>query len=253
MNGHDVYIGENMKTTRQTILPRFVSRLLGTLVLLSVSGLCLGSPAAGKQDDARKMSAVPALIEKNRQKKDVLLNAPQYNPEAKVYYLHYLSNIYSNADFNRATSFLAGLHQQMQGTGAELILYVNYTREDAARYQKARRYGSATNIPKRCRQLEAKCPIFNADKPCVVDTLFHNHKSPYGAPYTFSYPHLRAVDADGKVLAYFMLSGRSVRMILPDNRFSRLVVRNVRNEAEWITDAILATHSFLVKKAEATE
>ena len=223
-----------------------------SFVLISVSLIfCLGCHAIGKSEKNKKQGVIPALIEKNRQKKDVLLNAPQYNDKAKVYYLHYLSNIYSNADFTRATSYLAGLHQKMQGSGAELILYVNYTREDAARYQKARKFGSATNIPRRCRQLDVKCPIFNADKQNVRDALFRNHKSPYGAAYTFAYPHLRAIDANGKVLAYFMLSGRSVRMMQPHTRFSRLVVRDVQNETEWITDAILATHSFLIKEAEA--
>lgn len=243
-----------MKTTHQTHIFLRLPQCLNFLILLSISSLfCLFGTAQGAPEKGKKLRPVPALIESNRQKKDVLFNVPQYNSEAKVYYLHYLSNIYSNEEFTRTTGFLAELHRQMQGTGAELILYVNYTKEDATRYQKARKYGTATNIPKRCRQLEAKCPIFNANKPIVVDTLFNNHESPYGASYTFSYPHLRAVDADGKVLAYFMLSGRSVRMILPNNRFSRLVVRNVQRESEWITDAILATHSFLVKQAEADE
>lgn len=240
-------MSEAMKNTRQTSYP---CRIFRTFVLLSASLVCLSSQATGEADEKQKPQAVPALIEQNRQKKDVLLNAPQYDSKAKIYYLHYLSNIYSNADFTRATSYLAGLHQQMQGTGAELILYVNYTREDAARYQKSKRYGTATNIPRRCRQLDVKCPIFNADKQSVRDTLFRNHQSPYGESYTFAYPHLRAIDADGKVLAYFMLSGRSVRMLQPHTRFPRLVIRNVRSETEWITEAILATHSYLLREAE---
>lgn len=239
---------EDMKTTRQTNMPH---RIFRTLALLSVFVISLSSHTIGAPAASRELQKVPAFIEKNRQKKGVMLNEPQYDSTAKVYYLHYLNNIYSNEGFNRATGFLAGLHNQMKGTGAELILYVNYTREDAARYQKSRRFGSATNIPGRCRRLNVKCPIFNADKQSVRDALFHNHQSPYGEPYTFAYPHLRAIDADGKVLAYFMLSGRSVRMIQPHTRFSRVVVRNVQNEAEWITDAIQSTQSFLIKLAES--
>ncbi len=239
---------EDMKTTRQTNMPH---RIFRTLALLSVFVISLSSQTMGAPNENKGLGTVPAFIEKNRLNKDVLLNEPQYDNTAKVYYLHYLNNIYSNENFNRATGYLAGLHNQMKGTGAELILYVNYTREDAARYQKARRFGSATNIPRRCRKLNVKCPIFNADKLSVRDVLFRNHQSPYGEPYTFAYPHLRAIDADGKVLAYFMLSGRSVRMIQPHTRFPRLVVRNVQCESEWITEAIQATQTFLIKQAEA--
>lgn len=241
-------MGEDMKTTRQTNIPH---RIFRTLALLSASVISLSSHTIGAPAASRTLQKIPAFIEKNRHKKDVMLNEPQCDSAAKVYYLHYLNNIFSNEDFNRSTGYLAGLHNQMKGTGAELILYVNYTREDAARYQKARRFGSATNIPGRCRRLNVKCPIFNADKQSVRNALFRNHQSPYGETYTFAYPHLRAIDADGKVLAYFMMSGRSVRMIQPHSRFSRVVVRNVQNETEWISDAIQATHSFLIKAAES--
>lgn len=221
--------------------------------LLTLAVLTLGGKASSAPQSADKLQPVPALIEANRNNKDLLFNAPVYNNKAKVYYLYYLNNIYTHSNFTQATDFLAELHQKMQPTGAELILCINYTAEDAAQYAKSRRVSGTINIPRRCRQLNAKCPIVNTDKKSVRDTLFNNHRSPYGTPYTHSYPLLRAIDARGKALAYFMLCGKTVRMLQPHSRLPRLVVRNVQHESGWVADTILATHSFLLREAEAAE
>lgn len=221
--------------------------------LLTIALLTLGGQATSAPKATNKQQPVPALIEANRNNKALLFNAPVYNNKAKVYYLYLLNNIYTSANFTQATDFLAELHNKMQPTGAELILCVNYTAKDAAQYAKSKRLGGAINIPRRCAQLAAKCPIVNTDKASVRDTLFKNHISPYGSPYTHSYPILRAIDPRGKALAYFMLCGKSVRMLLPDSRFSKLVVRNVQRESEWVADTILATHSYLLRIAEEAE
>lgn len=225
---------------------RFITLLL--LATIVLSGNAWGAPKKNK-----KLRPVPALIESSRRNKDLLFNSPKYDRYAKVYYLYYLSNVYSNADFTKATEHLAELHKKMHCTGAELIVYVDYTEEDAALYQKNRRYGYMANIPKRCRQLNAKCPFVNVYRKEVRDKLFKEHKSPFGSEYSYSYPHLRAIDADGNALAYFMLSDHSVRMTSPTRRTPQLVVRGVRKESEWIVDTILATHSTLVKQAESLE
>lgn len=225
---------------------RFIALLL--LATIVLSGNAWGAPKKTK-----KLRPVPALIESSRRNKDLLFNSPKYDRYAKVYYLYYLSNVYSNTDFTKATEHLADLHKKMHCTGAELIVYVDYTEEDAALYQKNRRFGYMANIPKRCRQLNAKCPFVNVYRREVRDKLFKDHQSPFGSEYSYSYPHLRAIDADGNALAYFMLSDHSVRMTTPTSKTPQLVVRGVRKESEWIVDAILATHSTLVKQAESME
>lgn len=227
-----------------------MSHLLRLFVLLFAVTFAISGNAWSAPKKDNKLSPVPALIESSRRNKDLLFNSPKYDRYAKVFYLYYLSNVYSNEDFTKATEHLAELHKKMHNTGAELIVYVDYTEEDAARYQKNRRYGYAANIPKRCRQLNAKCPIVNVYKKAVQDKLFKRHKSPFGSEYSYSYPHLRAIDAHGNALAYFILSDHAVRMTSPTRKTPQLVVRGVKKESEWIVDAILATHSTLTKQAE---
>ena len=228
-------------------------QILRITFLTLIATVCLCGNAWSAPKKTNNLKPVPALIEANRRNKDLLFNAPKYDRYAKVYYLYYLNDTYSNSEFSQSTEFLAALHKKMHHTGADLILYVDYTEEDAVRVQKYKKYGYVANIPKRCKQLNAKCPIVNIYKKAARDILFKNHISPYGSEYTFSYPQLRAIDAYGNVLAYFMLSDHSVRLMTPNNRSSRVIVKGVQRETEWIVDAIMASHQELVKQAEAQE
>lgn len=227
--------------------------LLRLMALLLITTFTVGTTVSGTPKKSKKLRPVPALIESNRRHKDVLFNAPKYDRYAKVYYLYYLSDTYSNSGFTQSTEFLAALHKKMHHTGADLILYVDYTEEDAMRVQKYKKYGYVANIPKRCKQLNAKCPIVNVYKKAARDVLFRNHVSPYGSPYSFSYPQLRAIDSYGNVLAYFILSDHSVRQMEPNNRSTRIIVNDVQRQSEWIADAIMASYQELVKQAEAKE
>lgn len=228
-------------------------KLLYYITLLTLAAVTIGCNVWGAPQKNNKLRPIPALIESSRHNKNALFNSPKYDRFAKVYYLYYLNNIFSITEFTKATEYMAALHKKMHHTGAELILYVDYTEEDARRYQRNRRYGYAANIPKRSRQLNAKCPIVNVYNKQIRDTLFKDHVSPYGSPYTYSYPHLRAIDANGNALAYFMYSDHSVRMSEPNGRAYRPILKSVQKESEWIVDTIMATYPDLVRKATEKE
>lgn len=228
-------------------------KLLHFITLLILAAVTFGCNVWGAPQKNNKLRPVPALIESSRHNKNALFNSPKYDRFAKIYYLYYLNNVYSISEFTKSTDFMADLHKKMHHTGAELILYVNYTEEDARIYQRNRRYGYVANIPKRSRQLNAKCPIVNVYNKQIRDTLFKNHASPFGSTYTYSYPHLRAIDANGNALAYFMYSDHTVRMSVPNSKTSRPILKGVQKESEWIVDTIMATYQDLVRKATEKE
>lgn len=215
------------------------------LLLFCCSGLIHPAQAA---PDKR---AIPTFIDENRRNHDIIMNSAKYDPKAKVYFIYHTSTSRTEKGFEENTRFLIPAYKKIHHRGAELIICIRYTDEDAEDYKKYKKYDYLTDIPQECRSFALKCPIVNSFNNKVRSALFKADK--HGRGNYVSYPSLRAVDADGIPVAFFYPDNDSIAIYDCETRQRRVLVQSGFPTDEWPAHAILASFQDLVNKASQKE
>ena len=224
-------------------------------ILFLLLGLLMMVPAvdaAPTKDQPRRK--IPTFIESFRKQKNHLLNVGKYDKNALVYYVYHLDLSYGSSAFNKEsfkdnTEFLSNAYKKIYHKGAELVMHLSYSDEDAARferYKKSRYYG-VVDIPRLAKQCSLKCPIVNSYKRKVRQAFFQDTTSEY------SCERFRALDSNGNVLAYFSRMNDSI--IMYDEEFNtRKVLKSGGFESDgWEAAAIVASYEELVSRMQRRE
>ncbi len=207
-------------------------------------GLMTWWPVALHAAPARK--SVAAFIESSRRSKGVLVNSPRYDKNAKVFFLHYLGyNMHQNDKLEAATRPLVPVYKEISGSGAELIIYLDFPpeqqgegRKDKSKGNKARGSGSQG----------IKCPVVNIFESKAREALFK--KDARGKEYSYGTYDLRAVDADGVPLAYFSLDNGSIVMRDAETGETKTIGSGSYTGNAWIGPAIQASCKDMLAKAD---
>ena len=125
-------------------------------ILFLLLGLLMMVPAvdaAPTKDQPRRK--IPTFIESFRKQKNHLLNVGKYDKNALVYYVYHIHLSYGSSAFNKEsfkdnTEFLSNAYKKIYHKGAELVMHLSYSDEDAARFEryKKSRYYDVVDIPR---------------------------------------------------------------------------------------------------------
>ena len=224
-------------------------------ILFLLQGLLMMVPAvdaAPTKDQPRRK--IPTFIESFRKQKNHLLNVGKYDKNALVYYVYHIDLSFGSSAFNKEsfkdnTEFLSNAYKKIYHKGAELVMHLSYSDEDAARFEryKKSRYYDVVDIPRLAKQCSLKCPIVNSYKRKVRQAFFQDTTSEY------SCERFRALDSNGNVLAYFSRMNDSI--IMYDEEFNtRKVLKSGGFESDgWEAAAIVASYEELVSRMQRRE
>ena len=224
-------------------------------ILFLLLGLLMMVPAvdaAPTKDQPRRK--IPTFIESFRKQKNHLLNVGKYDKNALVYYVYHIDLSFGSSAFNKEsfkdnTEFLSNAYKKIYHKGAELVMHLSYSDEDAARFEryKKSRYYDVVDIPRLAKQCSLKCPIVNSYKRKVRQAFFQDTTSEY------SCERFRALDSNGNVLAYFSRMNDSI--IMYDEEFNtRKVLKSGGFESDgWEAAAIVASYEELVSRMQRRE
>ena len=226
---------------------------LHLLCLLLTSSILLPMEAYAAKYKRTDLRELPAFIEANKRKRDVIFNSPKYDKNAKVFYIYHVSRSYSSKYFEKDTDFLAEAYKKIFRKGAELIIHVEYSDEDAERTEryKKMKYYDATDIPKLARQSSLKCPFLNSHKMAVRQILFQTKRNKSAISYSNS--ELRAANPDGEPIAFFSQVGDSIVMTDGDRNNRKILIQGGFSSATWQADVILASYKQLIALVEKEE
>ena len=194
---------------------------------------------------------IPAFIDANRRNKDYIFNTGKYDPNAKVFFLCYIHDQYSKSALEEATRYLVPVYKKIFGRGADLIIMFTYSDRDKEEYERYKRNSYRINLPAECRHLPLRCPIVNVFHKDVRKALIK--PTPSGTTYNESYPYLRAVNADGKPIAFFHQSNDTIYIHDGNYRNKRELQVTEFDTEEWMGAAILASFKDLVDKVTKEE
>ena len=159
------------------------------------------------------------------------------------------SSAFNKESFKDNTEFLSNAYKKIYHKGAELVMHLSYSDEDAARFEryKKSRYYDVVDIPRLAKQCSLKCPIVNSYKRKVRQAFFQDTTSEY------SCERFRALDSNGNVLAYFSRMNDSI--IMYDEEFNtRKVLKSGGFESDgWEAAAIVASYEELVSRMQRRE
>ena len=227
---------------------RLLFLLIGMLMLLPTADAALFD----KKEQVRRK--IPIFLEAIRKQKNHLLNVGKYDKNALVYYVYHIDLAYGSSAFDKEsfkdnTEFLSTAYRKIYRKGAELIMHLSYSDEDAARFEryKKNRYYDVVDVPKLAKQCSLKCPIVNNYKRKVRQALFQDTTSEYACE------RFRALDSNGNVLAYFSRMNDSI--IMYDEEFNtRKVLKSGGFESDgWEAAAIVASYEELVSRMQRKE
>ena len=224
-------------------------------ILFLLLGLLMMVPAVdAAPTKAQPRRKLPTFIESFRKQKHHLLNVGKYDKNALVYYVYHIDLSYGSSAFNKEsfkdnTEFLSNAYKKIYHKGAELVMHLSYSDEDAARFEryKKSRYYDVVDIPRLAKQCSLKCPIVNSYKRKVRQAFFQDTTSEY------SCERFRALDSNGNVLAYFSRMNDSI--IMYDEEFNtRKVLKSGGFESDgWEAAAIVASYEELVSRMQRRE
>lgn len=190
------------------------------------------------------LPAVPAYIEENKRNREVVFNNAKYDRNAKVYYLYNVNYISYSYDLDHYTNFLAPVSRKIYRKGADLIVHISLSDSEIEELRKYHDYGNIERQAKSCR---VKSPIVNSFKAVTRRTLF---KRSDGTTYSYAPSGLRAIDADGKPLAYFTQRGDTIVMYDYKTNSEKVIIESKFSESTWEAEAILATYKELIAQVE---
>lgn len=208
-----------------------------TILLLIL--VCLYASIAQAAPHKGTAGSIANFIEANRRNREVVLNNPKYDKYAKVFYVYRCHSSYSMKSLKKYTEFLNPAQRKIFNKGADLIILldINYERKEAK--------DQYFDAYKGAKQLSIKSPILNEDNKKVRNEI---HKDS-----TYRYYDLKAIDANGEVLATFSCYDDEIRQRDAKTRKERVIAEGKFEYTEWPVEAILRTYKDLVAQVSPVE
>ena len=199
------------------------------------------------QAHAAKADSIAAFIKANRNDAGVVVNSPQYDQKAKVFFLIYLGyNAHQGDKLDSISKPFVPVCRTLTGSGAELVMYLDFPPEQkdaaaAGKKGKARRGASAER-----RTLAVKCPVVNVFHKEARDALFK--KDARGKEQSYGTYDLRATDASGVPLGYFSYENGEIMMRDAGTGEKKSIGKGSYTGNAWVGPAILASYEELVAR-----
>lgn len=222
---------------------RTLSLLLGCLVLLSTK-------SAAEVAKRVPLKTVPAFIEEHKRDRGVIFNNAKYDRNAKVYFIFPVNSVSYYNGINDRTKFLAKASRKIYRKGADLIITIDYSDSDAE-YTRG-----GYDVPGQAKAATVKSPIVNSFKSVTKRALLNPKKysrPPSSGKRYISSSYLRAIDADGYLLAYFFRDDDTIVMVNPETDDRKTILEGNFDSRTWEANAILATYEELVARVEQQE
>ena len=206
-------------------MKRFQILLLLILALLQ-SSIALAAP------HKETAGSVASFIEANRRNREVVLNNPKFDKYAKVFYVYRCHSAYSMRNLKKYTESLAPTQRKIFNKGADLIILldIDYDRKEAK--------DQYFDAYKGAKQLSIKSPILNEDNKKVRAEI---HKDA-----ACRYSELKAIDANGVVLATFSYYDDEIVQRDPKTRKRKVLIEGKFEYNEWPSEAILRSYKELI-------
>ena len=223
-------------------MKRFFQSLL---VLLSSCALFPLSTAAAPVNRADHV--VPSRIESLGKKKEALPLKGDYDSNALVYYVYHINctqgNTYNAKRFAAETGFMAEAHKKLAGTGAELLMHITPTPAHTGKNGGK----LAPQVSRLARQTNLTCSILNNSHKQVRKVFFQN------AADESTIQRLRAIDSNGRLLAYFSKINDSIIMYDQEFKTRKTLKTPGLSNSEWEAAAIAASYEELVSRMKRKE
>lgn len=196
---------------------------------------------------AEKSDSIADFIKSNRRGTGSVVNTPKYDQNAKVFFLIYLGyNTHQQDKLESVTKPLVPVHKKLAGSGAELVMYLDFPPEQKGSAAKNKKDKARRNTNTEKRTLSIKCPVINVYHKEAREALFK--KDARGKEQSYGTYDLRATDAKGIPLAYFSYENGEITMRDAETGDKKSVGTGSYNGNEWIGPAILASYQELVEK-----
>ena len=213
------------------------SLLLGVVSCLSLA----------PQSHATSADSISDFIKANRRGAGAVVNSPKYDQNAKVFFLFYLGyNTHQQDKLESVSKPLVPVHKKLAGSGAELVMYLDFPPEQKEPAAKNKKGKARRNAATEKRTLTIKCPVVNVFHREVREALFK--KDARGKEQSYGTYELRATDAKGIPLAYFSYEKGEITMRDASTGEKSSIASGSYNGNEWVGPAILASYKELVAK-----
>lgn len=196
---------------------------------------------------AAKASSIAGFIKSNRRESEIVVNTPQYDQKAKVFFLFYLGyNAHQGDKLESLSKPLIPVCKKLNGSGAELVMYLDFPPEQKIGATGNKKGKARRNAASEKRALSVKCPVINVFHSEARAALFK--KDARGKEQSYGTYDLRATDAKGIPLAYFSYEKGEIMMRNATTGEKTSIGKGSYNGNEWVGPAILATYQDLVAK-----
>lgn len=218
-------------------------RFFQLLPLCAIFTLAKGDTAAIAE---QKLPDIPAFIVEHKSNRDIILSSPEYDRNAKVYFLYGVSDLNDNMSLKQKIRHLGPAVHKIKRNGAELIVHLHFSEETIDNMNKNNRYGS---LERQINNCSISCILVNSYKEPAANILFRDS----GAyDISGSTDNLLALDAYGNLLATYHIDQGSV-MLTRANTGRETKIRGIRDINLWAGDAITNTYKKLVADIEDVE
>ena len=211
-------------------------------LLLGVAS-CL---ALSSQAYAAKTGSISDFIKSGRRGAGAVVNTAKYDQNAKVFFLFYLGyNMHQQDKLESVTKPLIPVHKKITGSGAELVMYLDFPPEQKESPSKNKKGKARSNATEK-RQLTIKCPVINVYHSEAREALFK--KDARGKEQSYGTYDLRATDAMGIPLAYFSYENGEMMMRDAATGEKKSIGSGSYQGNAWVGPAILASYKELVAR-----
>ena len=218
-----------------------------SILLGLVCGLSMAPQAPAATQDS-----IADFIKAHRREPGIVVNTPKYDPNATVFFLFYLGyNAHQQDKIEAITKPLIPVHKKMAGSGAELVMYLDFPPEQKNGATGNKKGKARRNAASEKRALTIKCPVINVYHGEARDALFK--KDARDKEQSYGTYDLRATNAKGIPLAYFSYEKGEIMMRDATTGEKNAIGKGNYNGNEWVGPAILASYQELVEKAAPTK
>lgn len=208
--------------------------------------------AIAPQAYAAKPDTIADFIRRNQRGGDVVVNAPKYDQNAKVFFLFYMGyNVHKQNMLESISKPLIPVYKKMAGSGAELVMYLDFPVNQSAKGANKKKGKVRRNTTTEKRILPIKCPVINVYHSEAREALFKADGR--GKEQSYGTYDLRATDAKGIPLAYFSYEKGEIMMRNAQSGKKKSIGTGKYIGNEWVGPAILASYPELVASVKLKE
>lgn len=199
------------------------------------------------QAQAARTDSIANFIKSSRRGSGIVVNSPKYDQNAKVFFLFYVGyNAHQQDKLESITKPFVSVHKQLAGSGAELVMYLDFPPEQNDGPAKNKKGKTRRNASTAQRALTIKCPVINVYHKESREALFK--KDARGKEQSYGTYELRATDAKGIPLAYFSCENGVMMMRDAETGEKKSIGNGSYSGNEWAGAAILASYQELVSR-----